>query len=107
MVWLDCDKRGAIKFRYNAQRDTGNAKRYDKFSLDSNIPAECQQLSSKAYGQHYDRGHQVAANHLDYSELGIRQTKYMTNTIPQAANMNRGAWYQTEKITECYRDIDE
>jgi endonuclease G len=31
----------------------------------------------------------------------------MTNILPQAANMNRGAWYQTEKITECYRDIDE
>ena len=26
-VWLDCDKRGAVKFRYNAQRDTGNHKR--------------------------------------------------------------------------------
>ena len=22
-VWLDCDKRGAVKFRYNAQRDQG------------------------------------------------------------------------------------
>ena len=31
----------------------------------------------------------------------------MTNILPQAANMNRGAWYRTEKIIECYRDIDE
>jgi endonuclease G len=31
----------------------------------------------------------------------------MTNILPQAANMNRGAWLQTEKITECYRDIAE
>jgi endonuclease G, mitochondrial len=31
----------------------------------------------------------------------------MTNILPQAANMNRGAWYRTEKIVECYRDIDE
>ena len=31
----------------------------------------------------------------------------MANILPQAANMNRGAWYRTEKIIECYRDIDE
>ena len=30
-VWLDCDKRGAVKFRYNAQRDTGNHKRKKSF----------------------------------------------------------------------------
>ena len=26
-VWIDCEKRGAVKFQYNAQRDTGNFKR--------------------------------------------------------------------------------
>ena len=31
----------------------------------------------------------------------------MTNILPQAANMNRGAWLLTEEIIECYRDIDE
>jgi len=31
----------------------------------------------------------------------------MTNILPQALNMNRGAWLQTEEIIECYRDIDE
>jgi endonuclease G len=106
-VWLDCSKRGAIKFQYVAQRDTGSFKRYDKFSLDQKVPMECQQFSAKAYGMKYDRGHQVAANHMDYSEVSIRQTNYMTNILPQAANMNRGAWLQTEKISECYRDIAE
>ncbi len=64
-VWLDCAKRGAVKFQYVAQRDNGNAKRYDKFFLDPNVPAECQQTTAKAYGHDYDRGHQVPANHLD------------------------------------------
>jgi endonuclease G len=31
----------------------------------------------------------------------------MTNILPQAANMNRGAWLLTEEIIECYRDIGE
>jgi len=106
-VWVDCVRRGAIKFRYNAQHDTGNHKRHDKFSLDSEVPAECQQTTAKAYGQNYDRGHLVPANHLDHSKVAIKQSNNMTNILPQAANMNRGAWLLTEEIVECYRDIDE
>lgn len=106
-VWLDCEKRGAVKFRYNAQRDTGKFKRHDNFFLDPNVPKECQQLTGKAYGQKYDRGHLVPANHLDYSASAIKATNTMTNILPQAANMNRGAWLMTEEVVECYRDIDE
>jgi len=109
-VWIDCEKRGAVKFRYNAQRDTGNFKRSSSFYLDPSVPKECQQYSSKSYkskGTRYDRGHLVPANHLDYSKVAIKQSNFMTNILPQAANMNRGAWLMTEEITECYRDIDE
>ncbi|TPQ27583.1 DNA/RNA non-specific endonuclease [Methylomonas koyamae] len=106
-VWLDCSKRGPVKFRYTAQRDSGNFKRYPDFFLDPNVPAECQQTSAKAYGHGYDRGHQVPANHLDYSDEAIKQTNFMTNILPQTQQMNRGAWERTEEIIECYRDIDE
>jgi endonuclease G len=106
-VWLDCAKRGPVKFRFNAQRDVGNLKRYDTFFLDPNVPEECQQKSAKPYGKGFDRGHQVNANALDYTEVGIKQTNYMTNILPQVAQMNRGAWYETEEIVECYKDIDE
>lgn len=106
-VWLDCSKRGPVKFQYNAQRDTGNAKRAPDFYLDPNVPKECQQLTSKAYGHGFDRGHQTPANHLDASDMAIRQTNYMTNILPQTSQMNRGAWLETEEIIECYRDIDE
>jgi len=110
-VWLDCSKRGAVKFQYNAQRDTGKHKRYGSFFLDPKVPKECQQYSGKSYkaanGEKYDRGHLVPANHLDYSASAIKVSNSMTNILPQAANMNRGAWLMTEEITECYRDIDE
>ena len=106
-VWLDCEKRGAMKFQYNAQHDTGNEARASNFKLDPNVPTECQQTSTKGYGQGYDRGHQVPANHLDYSPEAIKQSNYMTNILPQTAQMNRGAWLLTEEIIECYRDIDE
>ncbi len=63
--------------------------------------------SRYTYGHNYDRGHQVPANHLDASVAAIKATNTMTNILPQAANMNRGAWLLTEEIIECYRDIDE
>ncbi|MGJ0485184.1 MAG: DNA/RNA non-specific endonuclease [Methylomicrobium sp.] len=106
-VWLDCAKRGPVKFRYNAQHDTGNEARAASFRLDPKVPQECRQFSAAAYGQGYDRGHQVPANHLDASAEAIRQSNYMTNILPQVAQMNRGAWLLTEEIVECYRDIDE
>jgi endonuclease G len=106
-LWLDCSQRGAVKFQYVAQRDNGSAARYDSFFLDPNVPTECQQTSTRSYGMNYDRGHQVPANHLDASAEAIKATNTMTNILPQAANMNSGAWLQTEEIIECYRDIDE
>ncbi|MGZ8212919.1 MAG: DNA/RNA non-specific endonuclease [Methylosarcina sp.] len=106
-VWLDCAKRGAVKFQYNAQHDAGAEPRAKNFKLDQNVPKECQQTSTKGYGNGYDRGHQVPANHLDASPIAIRQSNFVTNILPQASNMNRGAWLLTEKIIECYRDIDE
>jgi endonuclease G len=106
-IWLDCSKRSAVKFMYNAQRDTGNHKRYSRFFIDPNVPSECQQYSGKTYGQGYDRGHLVPANHLDFSKSAIKASNTMTNITPQSAKMNRGAWLMTEEITECYRDIDE
>ncbi|MCX7075480.1 MAG: DNA/RNA non-specific endonuclease [Methylococcales bacterium] len=106
-VWLDCEKRGAVKFQYNAQHDNGSFPRVSSFTLDPNVPAQCQQFTANSYGQNYDRGHLVPANHLDYSATAIKATNNMTNILPQAQNMNRGAWLQTEEIIECYRDISE
>jgi endonuclease G len=106
-VWIDCEKRGVVKWRYNAQHDNGNEPRANGFRLDPYVSKDCQQTSTKGYGHGYDRGHQVPANHLDHSPVAIKQSNYMTNILPQTSQMNRGAWKLTEEIVECYRDIDE
>ena len=109
-VWLDCERRGAVKFRYNAQRDQGDLERSSAFRLDPNVPGRCQQTSAGPY-QHsnpeYHRGHLVPANHLDHSKTAMQQSNFMTNVLPHTQTLNLGAWKQTEIITECYRDIDE
>jgi endonuclease G, mitochondrial len=106
-IWLNCKRKGAVKFRYNAKRDVGSFKRYKKYHLDPVVPAGCQQKSFRGYGKGFDRGHLVPANHLDHSRTAIMQSNYMTNVLPQASAMNQGAWQRTEEITECYRDIDD
>jgi endonuclease G len=108
-VWLDCEKRGAVMFQYNAQHDTGRLQRHSRFYHDPDVPERCQQKITSSYKSdgRYDRGHLVPANHLDYSKTAIKQSNYMTNILPQFAGMNRGAWLATEEIVECYRDIDE
>jgi len=104
-LWLDCNKRGATKFEYVTVPDTNKAKRSNSFFLDPNVPANCQQLSTKTYGKGYDRGHLIPANHFDYSDEAVKSTNVMTNIVPQVASMNRGAWLATEEIIECYRDV--
>jgi endonuclease G, mitochondrial len=70
-VWLDCQQHGAIRFRYNAQRDTGNFPRLPTFRLDPAVPYECQPSSANTFkttapkALTYERGHLVPANHLD------------------------------------------
>ena len=105
-LWIDCAKYGATKFSYVAKPDTGYLPRSNKFTFDPNLPTDCQQTNHKGYGHDYDRGHLVPANHLDHSKKAVWQSNFMTNILPQAANMNRGAWLLTEEITECYRDIE-
>jgi len=43
-------------------------------------------------------------NHLDHDAKMIHESNYMTNILPQLAQMNRGAWLYTEMLVECYRE---
>lgn len=116
-VLIDCRERAAIFFHYKPRMDTANYDRSEEFSLDPNIPSECQQTSTETYRVPYQvyvqsgktiayhRGHLVTANHLDFSPTAIAMSNYMTNIVPMTATVNKdGAWRGTEEYTECLRD---
>lgn len=109
-LWLDCERRSAVRFEYEAFEDTGNHKRHSRFYFDDNIPKRCQQTSTKSYKgeseRRYYRGHLFPANHGDSSKLTIKQSNFITNVLPQASSMNRGAWLHTEETIECYRNLE-
>ena len=55
----------------------------------------------------WDRGHLVPANHMDHRLSAMTDTFFVTNILPQQSTFNhsKGAWFATEKISECYRDL--
>lgn len=106
-IWMDCSRRSAMQFQYVAQPDTRNTPPSDNFFLDPDVPTDCQQTSTSAYNRNYTRGYLVPPNHLGPSTEAIEAANTMTNILPQAINMNAGAWRRTEEIARCYSSTDE
>mmetsp|Transcript_16813 Transcript_16813/g.33551 ORF Transcript_16813/g.33551 Transcript_16813/m.33551 type:complete len:909 (+) Transcript_16813:167-2893(+) len=127
-VWNNCDTKGSFRFTHTAKCDEGCEERYHSFykSPESYFGASaegCQQTSTSAYPNYcddgnlyddtctgakvsHDRGHLVPANNFDNDKNTLKQTNYMVNIMPQAAQMNRGAWLKTEMMVECWRNVD-
>ncbi|MBT4486898.1 MAG: DNA/RNA non-specific endonuclease [Rhodospirillaceae bacterium] len=116
-VWLDCKENGAVLFRYDLDQDTGSVSRSGSFKVDTTVPASCQPSSGRSYRTAtvdpstgtWDRGHLVPANHMDHSEVAMKETFFVTNILPQQSTFNQaqGAWSRTEVISECYRDVSK
>lgn len=106
-IWMDCSRRSAMQFQYVAQPDTGSTPPSDNFFLDPDVPIDCQQADTSVYDSNYTRGYLVPPNHLEPSAEAIEAANSMTNILPQAANMNAGAWRRTEEIARCYSSTDE
>jgi len=116
-LWLDCEQHhGALAFYYKLGRDKGNISRKGyNFDYDRSVPLSCQPQSWRSYrtttvdpsSGTWDRGHLVPANHMDGSKSAFKETFFLTNILPQNSSFNqsKGAWFQTEMITECYREI--
>eukprot|EP00929_Paragymnodinium_shiwhaense_P001395 TRINITY_DN101626_c0_g1_i1.p1 TRINITY_DN101626_c0_g1~~TRINITY_DN101626_c0_g1_i1.p1 ORF type:complete len:553 (+),score=129.70 TRINITY_DN101626_c0_g1_i1:141-1799(+) len=109
--WRDILHKGLrmpVQFEYIASKDRGNEERADKFDIDETPGLRDWQpprwASSDKYGDPYDVGHLVMANHFDGSEELIEATNLMTNVVPQHKDMNRFAWLATEMLVECARD---
>lgn len=110
-IWHDCVLGGPLAAHYEIKEDTGTLDRDHDFHLDPGLPDGCaQQKSTEPYpspngAEKYDRGHLVPANHLDDRQEAISASNVMTNITPQQSSFNRtGAWRETEKRIECWRD---
>jgi endonuclease G len=53
-LWLDCSRRGAVKFQYTLTKDQGNQKRHSRFYIDPDTPRDCQQTSTDSFQKYND-----------------------------------------------------
>ena len=108
-LWIDCDLRGHVMYQYTLDKDRHNFERQSSFRLDPEVPLRCQQTSAKTYRKNgkstFDRGHGVPFN-TEFSKKSVKQSDFMVNVWPQHRDLNRGSMYRSEKIAECYRDIE-
>ena len=107
----NCEHRGYEYFKYTVGADSGSFERYSPFHQEAKLPKDCRQFSTSTYRLpktapiSYDRGHGVHQNIWDGSKELMKESNSMANILPQASKLNRrGAWRQTEKLTECWRD---
>jgi len=125
-LWMDCSENLAVMAKYSLTKDIADYKKptrlvgdYRRSYYREGRNEGCRQLLSSTYQSQvkhihdagkpahpYDNGHLVSANHMDSSQASIADSMHMDNIFPQVARFNRpgGAWYYTEKITECLRD---
>jgi len=116
-LWMDCERRGASYFRYDLKADNGSFNDGPgSFTRDEEL-GDCQPSSGDVFTssnpdvtfefqESYDRGHLVAANHLDGSAQLYAGTYQRSNMLPQESSFNRnGAWAYLERQAECYRDL--
>ena len=106
-VWLSCEQNSTIMSWHTVDTDSGNEdtrSRNYKIDTDPNL-VDCQQSSADTYGNGYHVGHLAAINHFDEDTDIALETNFMTNLLPQIGSFNSsGAWRQSEKLVECYRD---
>lgn len=119
-LFLDCKNHAAAAFRYNLGKTPKNHN-VNSVTLaikeDINVPVECQPTTTDSYRQNifftgdqsWNTAFLVWPGHLDNKTKGYKDAHLVTNTLPQNSRFNtiKGAWYQTNKIIECYRDISD
>ncbi len=75
----------------------GLAERGNNFRADDSLPESWFHVTPKVYAATgFDRGHMCPAGDRGKDADSMSQTFFMTNMIPQAPKVNRGAWKMLE-----------
>lgn len=80
----------------------GKSGRYSgKFITDSYLPDSIKKVAHDDYtNTNYDRGHLVRSHDRTNTQENNKSTFFMSNIIPQTADLNRGVWLDFERFVE-------
>jgi DNA/RNA endonuclease G (NUC1) len=73
-------------------RQFGSQDRCNCFTADPQLPADKQILTSDYTNGGYDRGHMTMSADRTVANLDNAVTFYLTNIVPQTADLNQGPW---------------
>ena len=84
-----------VAWHIDAQ-DLGDSGRSDNFRPDPDLPADWQITPNDYRGSGYDRGHVCPSGDRTNSRADNNVTFYMSNMLPQTAELNRAVWADFE-----------
>ena len=77
-------------------RQFGSEDRCNCFTSDPNLPSDRQIFTSDYTNGGFDRGHMARSADRTAANVDNATTFYLTNIVPQQADLNQGVWAQFE-----------
>ena len=90
-----CEQAEWVAYELKKERLNGQIKRSNNFKIDLNITTGSAELKDYKYSG-YDRGHLIPAADMNFSQLAMDESFYMSNISPQNKSFNRGIWKKLE-----------
>jgi DNA/RNA endonuclease G (NUC1) len=85
-----------VAYELDSRQIVPGQDRCNCFSADPSLPADKQILTSDYTSGGYDRGHMARSFDRTAANLDNAATFYLTNIVPQQADLNQGVWAQFE-----------
>lgn len=85
-----------VAWELERSETTGSLKRTDDFEPDTSLPKAHQVTTNDYRRSGYDRGHQVPAADMKWSERAMAECFLMSNICPQTHGLNAGPWSKLE-----------
>ena len=85
-----------VAYELDARQIVAGQDRCNCFSADPSLPVDKQILTSDYTNGGYDRGHMARSFDRTAGNTDNASTFYLTNIVPQQADLNQGVWAQFE-----------
>jgi DNA/RNA endonuclease G (NUC1) len=85
-----------VAYELDSRQIVPGQDRCNCFSADPSLPADKQILTSDYTNGGYDRGHMARSFDRTAANLDNASTFYLTNIVPQRADLNQGVWAKFE-----------
>lgn len=85
-----------VSYELDARQMAAGQDRCNCFTADPNLPADRQIFTSDYTGGGFDRGHMTRSADRTAANVDNATTYYLTNVVPQMADLNQGVWAALE-----------